>query len=191
MSTTSVAMTLPARYTLVQRLLHWLIAIVVFGLLAAGFLIWAAGGHDGLVKLLGDDLTNQLYGYHKSFGILLLILMVLRVLLRFGSPPPAYNPPLSTPERMLGSTVHLLLYLLLIAMPIVGWLATAAGGFPVQFFGIELPGFIGKDPEFAEELFDLHGVIAAVVAGLLVLHIGAGLKHWKLKDGIMRRISLP
>jgi len=76
-------------------------------------------------------------------------------------------------------------------MPIVGWLATAAGGFPVQFFGIQLPGFIGKNPEFAEELFDLHGVIAAVVAGLLVLHIGAGLKHWKRKDGVMRRISLP
>ncbi len=178
------------RYTFTQRLLHWLIALIVFGLLAVGFTLWWLG-YEGVVNTFGEQITNDLYKYHKTFGILVLLLMVLRLTLRRLSPPPAYETPLTGPEKAISGATHLLLYVLLLGMPIGGWLATAAGGYPVQFFGWELPGFISKNTALSDQLFLFHGIGGLVVTALLVLHIGAGLKHWKLKDGIMRRISLP
>lgn len=178
------------RYTFAQRLLHWVVALLVLGLLLAGLAFWALG-YDGLVGLLGEEMTGELYKYHKSFGILLLLLTLLRIGLRFAAPPPAYDPPIGGLERVVGAGIHLLLYALLLGMPIVGWLATAAAGYPVQFFDWQLPGLIGKDEALSETLFAYHGLAGLAVAGLLVLHIGAALKHWRLKDGIVRRISLP
>jgi cytochrome b561 len=178
------------RYTLTQRLLHWLIALLVFGLLLAGFTFWTLG-YQGVVDTFGQEMTNTLYTYHKSFGILLLMLMILRIALRRAAPPPPYETPLTGFEKVIAGGTHLLLYLLLIGMPIGGWLATAAGGYPVEFFNWELPGLIGKNEALSKQLFMMHGYAGVAVAVLLVLHIGAGLKHWKLKDGIMRRISLP
>ncbi|MCG6940322.1 MAG: cytochrome b/b6 domain-containing protein [Thiohalocapsa sp.] len=177
------------RYTFLQRLLHWIIALVVFGLLAIGFVFWRLG--DGIVDTLGKETTGQLFMYHKSFGVLLLILMVLRLVLRRLSPPPAYEKPLTGLEKVISGGTLLLLYILLIGLPIGGWLATAAGGHPVQFFDWTLPGFVGENKALSEQLFTYHGYAALAVAALLVLHIAAGIKHWKLKDGIMRRISLP
>jgi cytochrome b561 len=178
------------RYTLFQRLLHWLIALLVIGLLAVGFTFWTLG-YEGTVETFGQAMTNTLYTYHKTFGVLLLALMVLRLVLRRVTPPPAYQKPLTGFEKIAAGGVHLLLYGLLLAIPIGGWLATAAGGYPVEFFAWELPGFIGKNEALSAQLFMVHGYAGLVVALLLVLHIGAGLKHWKQKDGVMRRISLP
>lgn len=178
------------RYTLTQRLLHWLTAILVLALLSVGLTFWTLG-YEGTVGLFGNDTTNALYKYHKTFGILVLALMILRIVLRRASPPPAYDPPLGGKERVVSRTVHLLFYLLLVGMPVGGWLATATGGYPVQFFDWELPGLIGKDEALSEQLFLIHGIAGLALIALLVLHIGAGLRHWKLKNGIMRRISLP
>lgn len=178
------------RYTLLQRLLHWFIALIVFGLLAIGFIFWRFS-YEGLGESFGEAVRSDLYLYHKSFGVLLLLLMVVRLVLRRMSPPPAYEKPLTGGEKVISGGTHLLLYVLLIGMPIGGWLATAAGGFPVQFFDWTLPGFIGKNEALSEQLFQFHLYGGIALALLVVLHIAAGLKHWKLKDGIMRRISLP
>jgi cytochrome b561 len=121
------------RYSFVQRLLHWLIALLVFGLLAAGFTFWILG-YEGLSNLVGGELTGQFYMLHKSFGILLFFLVVVRLLLFRFTPPPAYDPPLGKIEHAVGSTTHFLLYVVLLAMPIGGWIATTVGGFPIQFF---------------------------------------------------------
>jgi cytochrome b561 len=179
------------RFTLIQRLLHWFIALMVFGLLAIGFTLWGLGGYQGVVDTFGSDVTNDLYKYHKTFGVMLLALMVLRVVLRRVSPPPAYEQPLPGPVKVIAGGAHILLYVLLIGMPIGGWIATAAGGFPVQFFDWNLPGLIGKNEDLSAQMFEFHlyGGIALTV--LLVLHIGAGIRHWKKQDGVMRRISLP
>lgn len=178
------------RYTLTQRLLHWLIALLVLGLLLAGLAFWAFG-YDGLKGMIGEQSTNMLFMYHKSFGILLFLLMILRLAMRTRSPAPPYDPPLGALERTVGGGVHLLLYIFLIAVPIVGWVATAASGFPIQFFGATLPGLVAKQKELGETLFFYHGLGALIIAGLLLVHIAAGLKHWRLKDGVMTRISLP
>lgn len=180
-----------ARFSFVQRVLHWLIALIVFALLAVGLTFMVLGGYEGVVGLFGDQITNQLYTYHKSFGILLLMLMVLRVILRRAYTTPAYDPPIPGFERFVGGTVHILFYLILIGMPIGGWMATAAGGFPVQFFNWELPGLMPENKELSETLFQFHGIAGLVLLGLIVLHVGAGIMHWRRKDNVMRRISLP
>ncbi|MCF7978597.1 MAG: cytochrome b/b6 domain-containing protein [Chromatiaceae bacterium] len=178
------------RYSFVQRLLHWLIALLIFGLLAMGFTFWFLG-YEGVNGLFGDELTNTFYMAHKSFGILLFFLVVLRLLLFRFSPVPEYPTPLTGVERVVSTTTHVLMYLLLIGIPVGGWLATAISGFPIQFFGWSQPGLDPANKELGEQLFLMHGIGGAVLLAVLLLHIGAGLKHWKLKDGIMTRISLP
>jgi cytochrome b561 len=178
------------RYNYVQRLLHWLIALLVLGLLAVGSLLGTLG-FEGLKGLVGLEMTNQLYGYHKTFGILLLALMVLRLALKRLFRPPPYQPPLTGLERAASLTVHSLLYVALILMPVLGWLGTAAGGFPVQFFDLTLPGLIPEDKELSKTLFGLHGIVGGVILGLILIHVGAAIYHWRIKrDGVMRRMSL-
>ncbi len=178
------------RFSLVQRLLHWLLAAIVVCVLAVGLTLMVLG-YQGSVDSFGQAVTDTLYKYHKTFGILVLLLMLLRAGLRWWLPVPAYQPPLSPLEQTLSHLVHISFYLLLIAMPIVGWLATAAGGYPIQFFELELPRLIGKNEELSETLFNLHGLAGLLLLALILLHIAAGVRHWLRKDGVMRRISLP
>jgi len=178
------------RYTLAQRLLHWLIALMVLGSLAVG-LVFMTLEYEGTVKRFGDEMTNTLYKYHKTFGVILLALMILRAALRWLYPPPPYRPPLPSFERIASRSVHLLFYALLLAMPVVGWLATAAGGYPVEFFDMKLPGLIGKDEALSQLLFQLHGIGGLLLLGLIALHIAGALRHAIRKDGVMQRMSLP
>lgn len=178
------------RYTLVQRLLHWLLALLVIPALGVGLTLgWL--GFEGTKEAFGGEVTNALYTGHKTVGVLILSLMTLRLGLRLilGTPPPV--PTLTWFERVASRAVHDLLYLVLLALPVVGWLATAAGGYPVQFFAWTLPGLIAKDKALSETLFQLHGILGWTLLALLALHIGAALMHWLIKrDGVMRRMTL-
>jgi len=177
-------------YTLVQRLLHWLIALVVLVLLVAGMVI-GNFGYEGLVEQFGGDVTNLLYKYHKTAGVLLLALMLIRLALRLILGAPAYTRPLQPWQAVASQISHWGFYLLLIAMPVVGWLATAAGGYPVEYFDWTLPGLIGKDPELSKSLFDLHGAIGWALVVLILVHVTAALTHWLVwRDGVMQRMSL-
>jgi cytochrome b561 len=178
------------RYSLPQRILHWGIAGLVALTLGAGILFFVFG-YDGLNTTFGGAVTNALYKYHKTAGVLVLGFMVLRLVLRLRLGAPAPVASLTTMERTLSTGVQLLLYAMLLALPVLGWLASAAGGYPVQFFEWNLPGLIGKDKALSEILFTLHGLAALAVMLLLGLHIAGALRHWLIKrDGVMRRMSL-
>jgi len=178
------------RYALVQRLLHWIIALLVVVLLGVGMTLGFLG-FDGVKNTFGPEVTNALYTYHKSFGIVVFALVLLRLGLRLMLPSPPYRSPLSTFERVAGHAVHGLIYVALLTMPILGWFATAAGGYPVQFFAWNLPGLIDKDKVLGETLFWLHGMVGWVLLGLIVLHLAGALWHWLVRrDGVMARMSL-
>ena len=178
------------RYTLIQRLLHWTIAVLVLVLLAAGMTIGSLG-FEGLKQTFGLDMTNAIYTYHKTFGVLLLALMLLRLALRLTLGKPAYARPLPAWQHASSVIVHWIFYVLLFAMPVLGWLATAAGGYPVQFFDWNLPGLIGKDEALSKALFEWHGLLGLVLLALILLHVAAALTHWiKWKDGVMERMTL-
>lgn len=179
------------RYPLIHRVLHWLVAIIV---------LWQAGvgltfmflEFEGTLAAFGQPTTDFLYTYHKTFGIVVLVLMLVRLAIRLIIGRPEYRPPIKPFERRLSGAVHAGLYAGLIAQPIVGWAATAAGGFPVQFFGWVLPGFLAKDTGLSETLYAVHGAIGAAIVLLVLLHVAGALRHWLvLRDGVMTRMSLP
>lgn len=179
------------RYALAQRLLHWLIALLVLGSLAGGGMLWYYE-FEGLSATFGMEATNTIYKYHKTAGVLILGLMLLRLVLRLAHGAPPRPPSMSSATWTAARATHLGFYALLILMPVLGWAATAAGGFPVQFFDYDLPGLVPKNEALSEALFELHGTVAGIIAALIVVHVGAALRHWLvLKDGVMARIGLP
>jgi len=179
------------RYALAQRVLHWLIAALVLGSLFGGALLWAYG-FEGLQATFGLDATNAIYKYHKTAGVLILGLMLARLALRlaFGAPqPPAsMSPQVWTIAR----ATHLTFYVLLLVMPVLGWAATAAGGFPVQFFEWNLPGLVPENEALSGVLYRLHGIVGVAIGLLALVHIAGALRHrFLLKDRVMERIALP
>ena len=178
------------RYAPIQRIIHWLMAVIVLGTLAGGLMIGILG-FEGVTSMLGGPLRDTLYEYHKTFGLIVLGLMVIRLFLRFEIGHPYYDPPIAPWQRAVSALVHYLTYLALFAMPILGWLATDAMNYPVEFFSWNLPQFIAKDVPMGEALYAAHGFVGWTLVVLLALHIGAALKHWLIdKDGVMRRMSL-
>lgn len=176
------------RYPAIQRLIHWVVGLIVIGVLCGGLVIYALG-YKGVVDTFGQDMTDMLYKYHKTFGVIVLFAMIIRIIVKLRLGKPEYATPLTTFEKAASGSVHGLLYVCLVAMPILGWSATAAGGFPVEFFIWELPPLIGKDKALSETLYMLHGYVGFAILGLLFLHIGAALMHGIVKkDGVLQRM---
>ena len=179
------------RYTLIQRLLHWGIALMVLGVLTIGLIFSIWDGFAGTKAAFGAEMTNLFYKYHKTFGILVLAAMVVRLVVKLRQGKPDYAQPLKRFDHIASNAVHGMLYLLLLVMPVLGWLGTGAGGFPVQFFDWNLPGILAKDKALYELLMEIHGICGWLVLILLIAHIGGALKHWLInRDGVMGRMSL-
>ncbi len=179
-----------SRYSLLQRLIHWAVAICVICLLPAGLTLGILG-FDGVKNTFGIDITNALYKYHKTFGIIVLGLMTLRLVLRLIRGKPEYDSPLPSVSRVASRISHWLLYVLLLVQPVLGWAATSAGGFPIEFFNSKLPALLAKDPALSKSLYAMHGTVGLLLLVLITVHIGAALMHWlMLRDTVMKRMSL-
>jgi cytochrome b561 len=163
-----------------QKALHWLVAALVAGLVAAGLAMTNLG--DG-------DLKNRLYELHKSFGLVVLAALLPRLVLRAlrGAPPPV---PMPAWQRLAARASHGLLYALAVVVPVLGWAGTSACCAPVEWFGLlplTLP--IGGGMERGAAILAVHRVLALTLAGLAVLHAGAALHHHLVRrDAALRRI---
>ena len=178
------------RYSLLQRLIHWTVAILVICALIAGLTLGVVG-LEGLQNSVGEGATNALYKYHKTFGILILLLMLLRLVVRLRAGRPEYDPPLPPANRAVSRIVHGSLYVLLIVQPLLGWAATAAGGFPIEFFNWELPKVLGKDEALSATLYNFHFTVGLLLLVLVTIHASAALFHWlTMRDNVMKRMSL-
>ena len=140
---------------------------------------------------LWDDLTNSLYAWHKAMGFAVLLLMLIRVLVKLfcRKPEPVASLPPTT--RKIAASVHGLLYLLLLAVPLLGWAGVSA--FPALGINasISLPAMPGIDTDqaLAKRIFEIHSTLAFVLMGLAALHIAAALKHWLInKDEVIDRM---
>ena len=158
-----------ARYSGVAMLLHWLLALGVI-------VNWrlAESAHEGPREAAG-----ALMGTHKAIGMTILLLTVLRILWRLAHRPPPLASTLHTWERVLARTVHAVFYILLISLPLLGWIASSAFGKPVDWFGLfEIPALpIHHDPDAGETIFDVHHLLGNVMVYLMFLHILGALKH--------------
>ena len=176
------------KYPLASRLLHWAVAVLIAGLAATGLWMVSRAGAD-----LWDDLTNSLYAWHKAMGFIVLILMLIRVLVRLLCTQPKPASSLSPTMRKLSASVHGILYLLLLAVPLLGWAGVSA--FPALGISgsVSLPGMpgIAQDQGLAKSILEVHANLAFVLLGLAALHIAAALKHWLIdKDEVLHRMLL-
>ena len=168
-------------YTATAKGLHWLMALMILGLLALGFYM-----ED--LPLSPEKL--QFYAWHKWAGVTVFVLVWLRLLWRVAHRPPAYPPSMSGLQQRLAHAGHRVLYVLMIVIPLSGWLMSSAKGVQTVWFGVlPLPDLIGRDKALGKQLADLH---SALNIGLLLLiggHAAAALFHHLVhKDDILRRM---
>jgi len=173
-------MTAP-RYTRTAQGLHWAIAILLFGLVALGFYM-----HD----LPLSPRKLQLYSWHKWAGVTVFLLAIVRLAWRATHTPPPL--PASTP-RVVGlaaHAAHMLLYVLMFAMPLSGWLMSSAKGFQTVWFGVlPIPDLLSKDLALGEQLAEVHEALAITLLAVVALHVAGALKHHFIdRDGLLGRM---
>ena len=168
-------------YGMVAQALHWLVALLVFVQLGLG--VYAAGLPLGIARL-------GWLSRHKSLGLAVLALALLRLAWRLVSAPPRLPASMSRAERLAAAGTHRLLYALLILAPLAGWMHASAAGLSVNWFGLWLvPDLVPKDALWAARFKLLHELAVLLLAMLLAGHIGAALRHALIRrDGILRRM---
>jgi cytochrome b561 len=163
-------------YGLLSRALHGIIMLLFFVMLGVG--IYMAD----LDKT--DELRKQLFSLHMSTGVLLLALVVVRIIWLKISPAPKLPMGLTNWEKMLTTIVKSLMYLLMLAVPIVGMLMVNSKGFPVSFYGLfDLPRLVGENDGLHEFMEEAHEFLAFSLLFLVVLHAAGALKHRFLDTG--------
>lgn len=169
------------RYTRTAITLHWLIAALILCALALGLYM-----HE----LPFSPLRLKLYSYHKWLGVTIAALVAVRLVWRFGHPPPPLPDSVPRPQQLAASAVHLALYLLMVAIPLSGWVMSSAKGFQTVWFGVlPLPDLVAKDKVLGEQLAQLHEALNYALIALLCGHIGAALKHHLIdRDDILLRM---
>lgn len=177
-------------YSAVSVTLHWLIALLIVGNLAGGFLMEGfLDSPDPAERQLGFQIVQL----HKSSGLLVLVLSLIRLLVRLAegfAPHPSHMTPT---ERLLARLTHWGFYVFMIAIPLAGWVMVSASplGFPTIWFGLfEWPHLpTGTDKELSGQAAEVHELLAFGAIGLLVLHVAAALKHhWFDRDEVLSRM---
>ena len=168
-------------YTRTAKSLHWLMALLLIGLLALGFYM-----QD--LQLSPEKL--KLYAWHKWAGVSAFLLVLARLAWRIGHPPPALPAGMSRPMQLAAHAGHGLLYVLMIAIPLTGWLMSSAKGFQTVWFGaLPIPDLIGKDKATGELLALVHKSLNLLFVAVILGHVGAALKHHFIdKDGLLDRM---
>ncbi len=159
----------PDRFGAVPKFFHWTVALLVIGLLCVGLI---------MTSLPISPTVFKLFFLHKSFGIVVLALMALRLTWRVYNPPPHSLPSHAPWEKALAKFSHWFLYAALFAMPLSGWMMSSAKNFHVSVFNwFTLPDLVGPSPALAEALAQFHSLLAWGIIGVLALHVAGALKH--------------
>jgi cytochrome b561 len=167
-------------FGLISRLLHWTMALGVIFMLALG---------NRIADMKPDLSTLYLYGLHKTLGIVILALAVLRLIWhRFSAPPPPIGPP-SAWGAWAARAAHALIYVLLISIPLTGWFASSATGIDVMIFDRwKLPPIAPVSELWETRGFAVHDILTKALFGLILLHILGALKREIDGDGTLTRM---
>lgn len=174
------------RHGRVAMALHWLLALLITGSFSLG--VYMADLPFSLTRL-------RLYNWHKWAGVTILLLSALRLFWRLAHRPPPLGERIEAAmprwQRVAHRVTLVAMYVLFIGVPLMGWAYTSARGYPVVWFGVwPLPDFVPLDREMADHVYGpLHRAGAFLLAGLVVLHVGAVLKHHFIDhDGLLARM---
>jgi len=170
-------------YPLTSKLLHWLVAMCV---------VITAPVAIVMTRLDKGPTQDALYNLHKSLGVLIFVLMALRLLNRLAVGALAPEEEIEPWQKTVSSIVHTSFYVLLLAMPVVGYIANSAYGATTPFFGLfEIPAIIEKNEGLAIQLFVLHRWVGWLVIVLAVTHISAALYHHFIRRDVVLKRMLP
>ncbi len=168
-------------YGPVARALHWWMAALMIGLIGLG--LYMTEQPDG-------DPKWALYDLHKSLGVTVFALFVVRAAWRRISPPPALPASMTGTERQAAHAGHLLLYAAMFALPFTGYLDSALGGYHINVFGLfDVPLVFEKNKALGELAEEAHTLIAYGLIALVMVHAGAALKHhFVARDDVLKRM---
>jgi cytochrome b561 len=176
---------MPARNTVVRyspmaQFLHWAVVVLLAIQIPLGKI-----AHELPVGIERLAMMSR----HKSVGITILALALLRLAWRWFDRPPA-PPPMPRWQAIASRLNHWALYGLLFALPLSGWLMSSAAARPVSWFGlVQLPDFVAPDPGLKEVFEEVHEVLVNVLLALVILHVAAALKHQFIdRDGLLLRM---
>jgi cytochrome b561 len=165
-----------------QRALHWLMAAVILAAIAIG--LYAAD----LPK--GDPSKGYWFGIHKSLGVSVLLLLIPRIVWRILKGVPAYRVPLDRLTLLAASAGHAALYVLMLALPVTGYVLSTAADRPVSWFGIfTLPRLLPVDKDLSHLAAETHETAAWILIAVLGVHVLAAFwHHWVKRDEVMARM---
>jgi cytochrome b561 len=158
------------RYTAVAVALHWLIAALVLAQLALGW--W-------MIDIPKEPPGQRAYWFnlHKSIGMTIALLVLVRIAWRFRHPAPALPSSVPAWQRRAAAVSHAMLYACLLGMPLAGLLGSTFSGYPIKYFGITLPAWGYKSAPLKEFFSSIHLGFAWVFMALIAFHAAAALKH--------------
>ena len=161
-------------------LLHWTVAILLVAMAALGWFMMAIEDDPGSVWY---------FDLHKSFGMVFAALVALRLVWRLTHRPEALPAKLPGWQLRLAHWTQLLLYVLMVLMPLTGYLGASYSKKGVQFFGISTPHWALPNHDLAEQFYGIHSLLIWVISALVALHVLGGLKHLLMdKDAVFQRM---
>lgn len=169
------------RYGSVAIVLHWLIAALVFAQIYLGWWMIEIPKYPVGVRAAWFNL-------HKSIGLTIALLVLLRLAWRLRNPPPPLPASLPRWQARAAGINHFLLYAALLLQPLAGYLGSSFSGYPIKYFGISVPSLVRAAPDLKELMSDIHFALAWIVTLLVLLHILAALTHLAKRDGIFQRM---
>ena len=169
------------RYTRTAIALHWLIALMLFGMFGLGLY---------MADLPLSPTKLKLYSYHKWAGVTVFLLVLLRLGWRITPPVPAMPEGMPSWQVRAATAGHHLLYLLMVIVPISGWLMSSAKGFQTVWFGVlPLPDLLDKSEELGDALLLAHRLLNYLFMAVIAGHVAAALKHQFIdRDGLIMRM---
>lgn len=190
------------RYTKTAKTLHWLIAIAIFGMFALGW--YMSELPKEAPKQMAYDLFDLgiytwalseeasprtfYFNLHKSIGITIFVLVLVRIFWRLTHKAPAMLASYKAWEAKLASGVHRLLYVLMVVLPLSGFIMAVASKYGVKWFGLEFIGGLDNTP-LRETFKEVHVIIGLVILLIIVVHILGALKHKFIdKDETLNRM---
>lgn len=170
----------PIRYGAAAQILHWLTFALLLGSFGLGLY---------MVELPLSPQKLRLIAWHKWVGVTVFAVLLARLAWRLHCPPPPL-PPMAPWQRHAAGAVHALIYVLLVLIPVTGWIGSSAKGFPTVYLGLfKLPDLVGKDPALADFLFRIHWLLNKTLLAAVAVHVAAALKHQFVdRDGLLERM---
>ena len=169
------------RYGTIAIALHWITFLVMAAMFASVEL------HENYPK--GDPMRGLLMAWHFQLGLAVLLLTIVRLVVKVKSADPEIKPALTHVQNLARKGAFLAMYLILLVMPIAGFIGRTLAGKVTYFFGIPLPVLLAENKDLAENIFDVHSLIGNTAYFLIAAHVLAGLyHHYFQKDNTLLRM---